>query len=397
VGLFGILGDGNIGNDASMEAVLGYLAREHPDSVLDAMTTGADRLSNVYGIDAVPLSGRHSERQTTWRPLALAVNLVGLVGQAVRTAAWVRRHDVIIVPGMGVLEASLPLRPWETPYALFLLCASGRLFGTKVALVSVGADPIKKRATRWLLNGAARSAFYRSYRDEGSRAAMQQRGLDTTRDAVYPDLVFGLEPTSSREPGDPASVGLGVMAYYGSNDDDRADAEAIHAAYLAKMKRFVRWLVDDGRRVRLIIGDRCDAPVAQALLADVERYRPDLDPGVVVIESVSSFDDVVRALQPVGVVVASRFHNIICALKLAKPTISIEYAPKNSELMSEMGLSNYCHSAGTLAVDQLIAQISEVDGQADRLRPQIAQARDLKVKLLDEQFTQLSSVLFTRG
>ena len=67
-----------------------------------------------------------------------------------RTASWVRRHDVVIVPGAGVLEASLPLWPWGMPYAMFLLSASGRLFGTKVALVSVGAGIINQRATRWL-------------------------------------------------------------------------------------------------------------------------------------------------------------------------------------------------------------------------------------------------------
>ena len=37
VGLFGLLGSGNIGNDASLDAVLGYLRSYHPDVVLDAM------------------------------------------------------------------------------------------------------------------------------------------------------------------------------------------------------------------------------------------------------------------------------------------------------------------------------------------------------------------------
>ena len=37
VGLFGLLGSGNIGNDASMESVLGYLSTEHPDAIVDAL------------------------------------------------------------------------------------------------------------------------------------------------------------------------------------------------------------------------------------------------------------------------------------------------------------------------------------------------------------------------
>ena len=80
--------------------------------------------------------------------------------------------------------------------------ASGRLFGTKVAFVGVGAGIINKRATRWLSNSAARLAYYRSYRDAGAREALRQRGVDTTRDHVYLDLAFAL-PAPLDEPGDP--------------------------------------------------------------------------------------------------------------------------------------------------------------------------------------------------
>ena len=37
VGLFGQLGSGNSGNDASMETVLAYLQQAHPDAHVDAL------------------------------------------------------------------------------------------------------------------------------------------------------------------------------------------------------------------------------------------------------------------------------------------------------------------------------------------------------------------------
>ena len=128
---------------------------------------------------------------------------------------------MVIVPGMGVLEASLPLRPWETPYAMFLLCASGRLFGTKVALVSVGANVINQRLTRWLSTRPRGSPSTGPTATPRSRDAMRQRGVDTTRDRVYPDLVFSL-PVPPYDPGDAQTVGVGVMDYYGTNDDRQA-------------------------------------------------------------------------------------------------------------------------------------------------------------------------------
>lgn len=392
VGLFGILGAGNIGNDASMEVVLRYLRQRHPEAIVDVMTTDARRLTSRYGLDATQLGWRHPREQRSPRPVSLVLKLLGKIVQAAQTASWVRRHDVVIVPGMGILEASVPLRPWEAPYSLFTLCTVGTLFRTKVALVSVGAEPIRKRPTQWLLNVAARQACYRSYRDQGSLAAMRARGLDTTRDPVYPDLVLGL-PTPHDDPGDPRVVGIGVMAYYGDNDDDRRDAARIHAGYVEKLTRFVRWLLDNGRTVRLFIGDACDRAVVDTVLDDARAYRPDLDPSAVVAEPISSFEDLTRAMASVGTVVATRYHNVMCALMLAKPVISIGYAAKNEELMSGMGLAGYCLSVKSLELDELIGRFIELERQAERLRPGMIDGCRASAQQLDKQFAELSALL----
>ena len=263
-----------------MESVLGYLRADHSDVILDAMCKGPDGLRERYGVAAIPLNWYQKYEKQASGVTAIALKTLGKGVDVFRTASWVRRHDVVIVPGTGILEASLPLRPWGMPYAMFLLCASGRLFGTKVALVSVGATVINQRLTRWLLSSAARLAFYRSYRDIGSRDAMRQQGVDTTRDHVYLDLAFGI-PAPPYDPGDPQTVGVGVMDYHGANDD-RGQADELYASYVEKMKSFVLWLVDSGRRVRLLVGDtnNSDEGVVQEILADLRAHRPDLDPAV---------------------------------------------------------------------------------------------------------------------
>lgn len=405
VGLFGLLGAGNLGNDASMQSVLDYLREAHPEAVVDAMCTGPERLTGQYGIEAVPLSwrpARHDRGQqgavgrgsARARLTGIAWNVLGKGVDALRTASWVRGHDVIIVPGMGVLEASLPLRPWETPYAMFLLCASARIFGRKVALVSVGANPINQRVSRWLFDSAAKLACYRSYRDAFSRDAMRQRGIDTAADRVYPDLVCAIAPLAET-PGDPNIVGIGVMTYYGTNDDRRRAAD-IHLAYVESLKRFSRWLLDSGRRVRLFVGDTVDHMTAEEVLADLRAYRPDLDSSWAIADEISSFSDLMRAMAPVGAVVATRFHNVMCALKLGKPTISIGYSQKNVALMEEMGLGEFCQSANSLDVDRLINQFKLLEDRAPQLRKVIAERHRASVQRLDHQFSELSSVLFPR-
>jgi len=392
VGLFGLLGSGNIGNDASMESVLRYLRADHPDAVVDAMCMGPERVRSHYGIDAIPHLWYQQYEQRASGLTAMTLKALGKAIDPFRTASWVRQHDAVIVPGMGVLEASLPLRPWGVPYAMFLLCASGRLVGTKVALVSVGANIINQRVTRWLFDSAARLAFYRSYRDTVSLEAMRRRGLDTSRDHVYPDLVFGI-PASPYHAGDLQSVGVGVMAYYGTNDH-RSQADEIYASYLETMKRFIRWLLDNGRNVRLLVGDTGDDIAVREILADIRVRWPDLEPSRVVAEPVFSFADLTRAMAPAGTVVATRYHNVMCALKLGKPTISLGYSKKNIALMADMGLADFCQFAHTLDLERLIEQFTELEGRATNLHHMIAERTEANARRLDEQFGVLSALLF---
>jgi polysaccharide pyruvyl transferase WcaK-like protein len=389
VGLFGLLGSGNIGNDASMEAVLGYLQARHPSAVTDVMCSGPKRVTAEYGLHAVQMFwfDRHEDRLSS-RPGNL-LRVPSRILDVYRVSAWVRRHEVVIVPGAGVLEASLPLRPWNTPYGLFLLTASGRLFRTKVALVCVGAGPIKKRATRTLSNWAARLASYRSYRDDGSREAMRRRGLAAVG-SVYPDLAFSLPtPGRDRRDGDePSTVGVGIMAYSGSNDD-RHRAEDVYRGYVDRMKGLVCKLVDDTRKVRLFIGDTdgSDDATAREILTAVRELRPDLDESWVVVEPATTFREIMESMEPLGAIIATRFHNLVAALKLAKPTIAIGYSEKHRDLMAEAGLAEFSHSAESF----------DLERRAGSLRRSLCSHNAALAQELERQFDELDAVLFGRG
>ena len=109
---------------------------------------------------------------------------------------------------------------------MFVLCVSGRIFRTKVALVSVGAKCRSERVTRWLLTAAARLAFYRSYRDELSgrdeaAGPRHQRGSCVSRPRVRP-------PGAVRRAGPERTVGIGLMDYYG-NDDSHGEPDEVRA------------------------------------------------------------------------------------------------------------------------------------------------------------------------
>ncbi|WP_405651813.1 polysaccharide pyruvyl transferase family protein [Streptomyces sp. RK9] len=389
VGVFGLLGSGNLGNDGSLEAVLGHLRADHPEAVVDALCGGPEVVAARYGIPATRLHWYRGEYRTASRAGSIAGKGIGKLVDVFRTAAWVRRHDVVIVPGMGVLEATLPLRPWGFPYALFLLCASGRLLRTRVALVGVGAAAIGDRPTRALVRWSARLAAYRSYRDAPSRDAMREMGVDTARDEVYPDLAFALPTPSVSAPSGASGGGpvcVGVMDFHGGNDD-RARAEEIHRRYLDGKTRFVRALVEDGRPVRLVTGDECDGAVVAAILDAV-------DSPLVTAAKAASLADLMKEMAAADAVVATRYHNLICALKVGVPTLALSYAAKSDTLMAERGLGAYCHPAREVDADRLLEQFRDLERRSAELRRTLAERNEAAAERLEHQFTALAAALF---
>ncbi|WP_433549014.1 polysaccharide pyruvyl transferase family protein [Streptomyces sp. CA-294286] len=387
VGVFGLLGSGNLGNDGSLEAVLGHLRAAHPEAVVDALCGGPEAVTARFRIPATRLHWYGGEYRTASRAGAVAGKGLGKLVDVVRTAAWVRRHDVVIVPGMGVLEATLPLRPWGFPYALFLLCASGRLLRTPVALVGVGADAITDRPTRALVRWSARLAAHRSYRDVLSRDAMRAMGVDTARDAVHPDLAFALP---ARHPGTPAerpgTVCVGVMDFRGGNDD-RARAREIHRRYLDGTTRFVRALAEDGRRVRLLTGDEADRPVVAAILRAV-------DSPLVTAAEAASLADLLEETAAADAVVATRYHNLVCALKAGTPTLALSYAAKSDALMDRMGLGGFCHPAREVDPDRLLEQFRALEKRSAEVRRLLGERNLEAARQLRDHLTALSAALF---
>ncbi|GHE97605.1 membrane protein [Amycolatopsis deserti] len=380
IGFFGILGSGNLGNDGSLDAVLRYVRKRYPDSELGFLAMGPEELTARYGAPATHLQWYEPHAGDATGLRAAGLKVLGKLLDPFRTWAWVRNFDVVIVPGMGVLEATLPLRPWALPYSLFWLGVTARLTGTRVALVSVGADVVRKRATRWVITRAARLAHYRSYRDEHSRQAMARMGVDVSGDGVFPDLAFGLDGPEPRTSA--GAVGVGVMAFHGGNDD-RARADEINRAYLATVKRFVRLLADEGRPIRLFTGDVADAEVPAEIIAAV----PGAD---IVAEPLTSLQDLMHQMAAVDVVVATRYHNVLCALKTAKPTISLGYARKNDVLMEAMGLGEFCQSAREPDFDRLVRQFRELEDRREELTAVLKERNRVMTERLERQFDIMS-------
>jgi polysaccharide pyruvyl transferase WcaK-like protein len=74
------------------------------------------------------------------------------------------------------------------------------------------------------------------------------------------------------------------------------------------------------------------------------------------------------------------------ALLLNKPVISISFHHKCTSLMSEMGLSEYCHDINHMHADRLIEQFQDIERNAEKLKTVIRKKVEQSRKALDEQY-----------
>jgi polysaccharide pyruvyl transferase WcaK-like protein len=301
--------------------------------------------------------------------------------------------DVVVVPGMGVFEETLGVRPWGLPYWLFLMAAACRLRGVPFAVVSVGVERPANIATRWLFRWTLRLATYRSYRDEISRDAALAMGVNGAGD-VRPDIAFALHrPQSAVRPG---HIAIGVMAYFGSLDDRVSGADTWQR-YVDAIGQFVGDLLDAGSSITLVVGDEVDRDTAAAVEVRARQGRQGLAPGALSVSPAASLEALMTEISAAEAVVASRYHNVICALSLAKPTVSLAYAPKNDVLMRDFGLDGACQSLESLNVARLHSQLDEVRS-AHRHRAAVMQRTvERYERELQAQFALLSESLLGKG
>ena len=367
IALFGQFGSGNFGNDGSLEAMLLALKRLSPDAQLSCICANPEVVEERFGVPAVLMSDAHMHKPRRGGIFAKLRKLGAKLSDASFALRALRTIDLLLFPGTGILD-DFGEQPQGMPLNIFTWCLAARMMGTKIAFVSIGAGPIDNHISRWLMKSAARLAHYRSYRDALSKDFLSGIGLDTSADKIYPDLAFGLPgpPQAPRQAGGRLVVAVGVMNYFGWYGFAKSGT-AIHAQYIDKLAAFVAYLLDRGYAVQLVAGETSDAPIAENLLQRLRSSRPALADGDLTAPPSSSLHDVMRQLAGTDLVVTTRYHNVVCALKLGKPTISLGYSKKNDVLMIDAGLADYCYNVETFDVAKLIAAFEQLCSHRDRL------------------------------
>lgn len=369
IGLLGLFGVGNLGNDGSLEVGLQMVEEYAPDAEAVCITPSPQYISERYGIRTLKMreprrlpgwmAATPGTKRTLLRPLSEAKRWVD-------TYRAVRQLSLVFVPGTGVLD-DFGLRPQGVPYILFRWALCARLARTPFAFVGIGAGPIKNPKSRRLMVWAARLATHRSYRDIGSRNYMADLGAPGR---LTPDIVFAdrrLPPTAlSPAPAVPTGrVAVGVMSYRGWSDDVVEGADAADR-YVGRLVELVGRLLDLGLEVTLVIGAESDLATVDDVVEGVGATGRDM--GRVHTPTIASLEDLCVELAATDAAVVTRYHNLVCSLITARPCVAIGYEQRFDELKIAAGFPAYGHRTGSFEIDRVLDDLCRASRNvADRV------------------------------
>ena len=133
------------------------------------------------------------------------------------------------------------------------------------------------------------------------------------------------------------------MAYYGEGRHPTrgADIRRRYVSTLAEslggswsMRQGIRWCWSP------VTGSMSTSRATCVQLSSAQY--PGIPVDAVSIRDLRRFTELTEEMAHAEVVIASRFHNLICALRLARPTVSVGYAVKNRNSWSALGVDGFC-------------------------------------------------------
>lgn len=423
VAVFGHFGAGNLGNEATLRAMVYNLRKHLPGADIVCVCSGPDQAASEYAISAAPIRAplpiwqmpgvsstedepARSADATVYAPVrarrppsasAKSRALLRIFSYPLAEAyrwfkaiATLKGSSSLVMTGTGMLGDR------ALHYEIFRWAVAAKLCRCKLLFVSVGAGLIRQPLNRWFVKTALTLADYRSYRDSFSKDYVAGIGVDAKNDSVYPDLAFSLPRDIFPADHGPArrgvSIGVGLMDYYGSGRS-ASDQEA-YRDYVGCVACFVAAMLERDHAVRILIGDFAyDQGVRQDLREALEGRGVSYEGGNIIDTPAFSVDELLLQLSSIDIVVSSRFHNLVLALMLEKPVFAISYQEKFQPLMEGVGLSEFYLDIDHIDIDQLIGKVIRLQENASTIGARTARQTESYRVALDEQYERMFNVM----
>ncbi len=434
VGVFGHVGNQNLGDEALVAAVIQSVRRRYSDAEMCAFTINPDDTQKRHKVQAFPIRridknlkeanqprvnnihaqkpNRHSklpERikvrlktipliygslkgiQKILRSLWVSLQELGFLTRCYRNLQGV---DLLIIAGSQQCNDYFG-GPWAFPYTLFKWSVLAKLAGTKVAFLSVGVGPIESSLGKFFVRRSLRLATYRSYRDERSKRLAEKIGVKG-ENPVFPDLVYSFPIMKQPAPAGPKlepTIGVNPFPFC----DGRYWVEqkpAVYESYTRKLASFSAWLIERGYTVLFFPTQlRADPPVIEDIRIRMKNNGMASCEGRIAERSVASFEDLFSCISMMDMAVVTRFHAVIFSYLLNKPVLAIAYHEKTGQLMETMGQSEYVLDIDSLELDSLKERFESLESRRNVIEKEIEQRVAACRQALEAQYDQVLRLL----
>jgi len=419
IGLLNHMGGGNLGDDATQDAVMQNIRRRWPDAEIVLFSMNPADTSSRHGVTSYQIRiefGHLAERNANVRPAAdgkvksllrkcrpvfLLLHSIKRAAIRVRCALLdeplflmrslliLRSLDLLIISGGGQLLDSWG-GPWKFPYTIFKWTLLAKLSGKKCYFLNVGAGPLAHPLAKWFVRKALSLADYISFRDTQSSKLIESIGFKG-HSQVAPDCVYALEfsaaPASRASAREAPLVGISPMAYCDPRVYWQKDP-AVYERFIHNVACFGDWLGRNHCRLALfstdIWFDLRTIREVDALLESTNRH-----PGPRVRYEIAGLNELLSTMRSMDYVVTCRFHGVVFAHLLNKPVIALSHHPKVSTLMSELGLQKYCLDIRKCDLNLLQETFLCLQANQEEIRARMAEKAAIYRRVLWAQFDRL--------
>jgi len=421
IAIMGHVGNGNLGDEAIIAAVIARLRAGASGVDLLAFTSNPQDTTERHGLPTFPIrllaERRSREAQDTgarswgssaadrvrrrpWlktllRPVVLvARRVVRIAGEMLfdlRSFRRLRGVRLIVFAGSGQLNDDMD-GPFGYPLVILRWSVLARLRGAAVSFASIGAGPLDKTLSRLFLRLALRLTAYRSFRDPSSLAIARRLHAPEpsllVRDLAlsHPRLAAAGPPVRA---GRAPCVGVNPLPFYGGGNWQVQD-RSLYDDYVTAHAELARGLIRLGWRVVLFPTQvRMDPLTIDDIVHQLRASAPDDARGVETATDVTAVSGLLDILEEFDLAVATRYHGVLLALASGIPTVAVSYHPKTRDLMEHMGLGPWCLEVTGLTGSVLLERVADMASQLSTVRTSLANQRGRDLADLLGQYDQL--------
>lgn len=354
----GCYGDGNVGDECLLQAVVQLVRRADPDARIEVFSADAARTEAETGLPAVPQCNPFGR------------NLYGSVvkGLLWRTIRRLRDCDVFILGGGELFRDSVG--PQAT-LGMFYRMRLARWLGKRVLALGVGAQPATAWWGRCVLRGALRDAETLVFRDPDSLRVARQLVPGLASASWLPDLVFSLDwnryraaRAESNDDAQPLRIGVAVK----SLPPRHPCAEAVNLRLTETLTAAIA-AFRQGRHCLVHALPFADADVPAATRLNERLHRA----GVTVGEATPpQIEPLQRRMSELDCLLAVPLHASVFAFACGLPALGLAYDQKIPRLYQMAGMQDHC------------LPVADVDAAAleQGLQRLVQQRRERSVQLL---------------